>query len=309
MKARMLRWMGLLVAVAAVFMLGALAVSQGWVAPRALAESKTPTVAKTTAATTAPATPTPTTAITTTAATTVVTGTPTVTVTAAITDVEPTVAKDTTLPRTITVVGEGSVSIKPDIARVMIGVDTVGDSVKKASAESAKTMEAIIATFTKAGVADKDIQTSGYNVWVDLGRTPEGELTGKATYHVNNMVQVTVRKLDDIGSLLDGAIEAGANAVNGVTFAVDDTSKLETEARQKAAADALAKAKELAGLHNGQVGGVISISEIVAAGGGYYANTLDSSSKYQMGMGGGAGPVTPGELELSLSLQVVYELK
>ncbi len=303
MRTRTVRGLGLVMAVAAIFMLGALAVSQGWVAPRALAEAKTPT------ATVAAATTTPVTATTTVTATAVVTSTPTVTATATMTAAEPTVATSTTLPHTITVVGEGSVHIKPDIARVSIGVDTVGDSVKKASADSAKTMEALLAALKKASVAEKDIQTSGYNIWVDLGRTPEGELTGKATYHVNNMVQVTVRKMDEIGVLLDAAIEAGANAVNGVTFAIEDPDKLEAEARQKAVADAFAKAKELAGLHNGQVGGVISISEIVGSGGGYYGNTLDSAKGYAMGMGGGASPVTPGELELALSLQVVYELK
>jgi hypothetical protein len=228
---------------------------------------------------------------------------------ATLTPTGPTVAISTTLPRSITVVGEGTVNSKPDIARVIIGVDTIGDSVKAASAESTKTMDALLASLKKAGVAEKDLQTSGYNVWMDLGRTPEGALTGKATYHVNNTVQVTVRKLDEIGALLDGAIEAGANAINGVTFALDDPSKAEAEARQKAAVDAYAKARELAALHNGQAGGVISISEIVASGGGYYGNTFSTSSKYLMGMGGGAGPVTPGELELTLSLQVVYELK
>lgn len=275
MKSRTLRWSGVLLSLAFIIVLGAVAVSQRWTVVSAQAPARTPTPSQATT------TPLPT-----------------------------TVAPTTTLPRTITVVGEGTVRIKPDIARASIGVETLGSSVKTATAESTKTMDAIIAALKKMGVQEKDIQTSGFSVWVDRGRTPEGELTGKATYQVSNMVNVTIRDLDKVGELLDAAIEAGANSIHGVSFGLDEPKKLQSEARKTAVTDALTKAQELATLHNAQVGAVVSVSEIVGGGGGYYdSNFAALEMMYRGGFGGGgAGTISPGELELSLRLQVVYEL-
>jgi len=256
-----------------------MAVSQGWISTTVQAQAKTPTPQPQQAAATIAVLPT-------------------------------TVAPTTTLPRTITVVGEGTVRIKPDIARASIGVQTLGESVKATTTESTKTMDAIITALKKMGVQEKDIQTSGFSVWVDRGRTPEGELTGKATYQVSNMVNVTIRDLDKVGEILDAAIEAGANSIHGVSFGLDEPKKLQSEARQTAVSDALAKAQELAKLHNAQVGAVVSVSEIVGGGGGYYdSNFMAMEAMYRGGFGGGgAGAISPGELELSLRLQVVYEL-
>lgn len=217
----------------------------------------------------------------------------------------------TFLSRTVTVVGEGSVRIKPNVAYASIGVETLNESIQQATSESAKTMEQIIAALKAAGVAEKDMQTSGFSVWVDRSRSMEGELTGQAVYHVTNMVNVTIRDLDKIGEILEQAMANGANLINSVSFGIDQSEALQKEARQKAAEDALAKAQELAALHNAQLGKLVSVSEIVGAGGGYYAGGADAlmGAYRMMGLGGGAGPISPGELELALKLQVVYALK
>lgn len=221
----------------------------------------------------------------------------------------PTIA-NAPLPRTVTVVGEGSVKIKPNVAYASIGVETLNESIQQATSESTKTMEQIVAALKAAGIAEKDMQTSGFSVWVDRSRSMEGELTGQAVYHVTNMVSVTIRDLDKVGEILEKAMGAGANMINSVSFGIDQPEALQKEARQKAAADALAKAQELAALHNAQLGELVSVSEIVGSGGGYYASGTDALlGAYRMGMGGGAGPISPGELELALKLQVVYALK
>ena len=67
-------------------------------------------------------------------------------------------------PRTVTVVGEGVVKIKPDIAQLNIGVEVVKPTVKEASAEANEIMDAVLATLTEAGVEEKDIQTSGFSI-------------------------------------------------------------------------------------------------------------------------------------------------
>jgi len=210
--------------------------------------------------------------------------------------------------RTITVVGEGSVRIKPDIAQAVIGVETIGESVGTATTEAGTTMDAIMAALKAEGIAAKDMQTSGYSVWADRHSGPEGRLAETPTYRVTNQVNVTMRDLDAIGDVLDAAIEAGANSIHGIRFSLDEQGDLQKQAREQAAVDAKAKAVELAGLHDAHVGQVVSISEIVGGGGGYYDSNFARMESASMGFGGG-GPVSPGELELSLRLQVVYTMQ
>ena len=215
---------------------------------------------------------------------------------------------ETALPRTITVVGEGKVRIKPDIAQINIGIEIVGNTVKEASSQAADAMDAVLATLAAQGVEQKDIQTSGYNIWVERPYGPEGP-TGDTLYHVNNTVSVTVRDLETVGTILDASIEAGANSIYGVTFNVADPSLLMSEGREKAVADARSKAEELAELNNLAIGEVISISEVIGGAGGYYAGGFRGLSAAEGMGGGGAGPISPGELEMMVQLQITYTLQ
>lgn len=212
-----------------------------------------------------------------------------------------------TQPRTITVVGEGKIKIKPDIARAQIGVEVMKDSVKEASDANKKALEAVLAALKAQGIDEKDIQTSGFSIFAER-YGPEGPLPENQTnYRVSNNVSVVIRELDKVGAILDAAIEAGANNIYGVEFGLDNTDAVESEARKSAVADARAKAEELAELTGVQVGGVVSVSEVIGSGGGYY--NASNFNQLDRGMGGGGGtPITPGELDLTLQLQVVYTI-
>jgi hypothetical protein len=209
--------------------------------------------------------------------------------------------------RTILVVGEGTVSIQPDRAQAIVGVETTGDTVREATQESSAIMEALLIALREQGVAEKDIQTSGFSVWTErTGRMPElGMATGEETviYRVMNTVRVNVNDLDKLSAILDAAIDAGANAIHGITFSISDPSSIETQARIKAIADAKAKAQELADLTGVRVGGVVSVSEVV--GMGTYAVLREAA----VGMGGGAGPISPGEMDYTVQIQVVYSIR
>ncbi|MBX3015030.1 MAG: SIMPL domain-containing protein [Caldilineaceae bacterium] len=211
------------------------------------------------------------------------------------------------LPRTITVVGEGKVKIKPDIARAQIGVEVMKSSVKEASDANKVALEAVLAALKEQGIEEKDIQTSGFSIYAERygadGPLPENQ----TNYRVTNTVSVVIRDLEKVGAVLDAAIEAGANNIYGVEFGLDKTDTVEGEARAGAIADAKAKAEELAELTSVTVGGVVSISEVIGSGGGYY--NASNFNQLDRGMGGGAAtPISPGELELTLQLQVVYEI-
>lgn len=213
----------------------------------------------------------------------------------------------TTLPRTITVVGEGKVKSTPDIARAQIGVEVMKTSVKEASDANKTTLDAVLAALAAQGIAEKDIQTSGFSIFAERygtdGPLPEDQIN----YRVSNNVSVVIRDLEKVGAVLDAAIEAGANNIYGIEFGLDNTDAIETEAREAAVADARAKAEELAGLTGVTVGDVISLSEVIGNGGGYY--NASNFNQLDRGMGGGGGtPITPGELDLTLQLQVVYTI-
>ena len=216
---------------------------------------------------------------------------------------------DATTPAagTITVIGESKVTVEPDIARVTIGVETVKNSVEEASAENKVAVEAVLAALADAGIADKDIQTTGFNIYADR-YGPEGPLADSdVRYRVSNNVTIIIRDLDSVGTVLDAAVEAGANNIYGVEFALEDPSQAEPEARAAAVTDAQAKAEELAGLLSVSKGRVLSVSEVIGNGGGYYSNNFAQQAK---GMGGGGGaPIAPGQIDLIMQLQVVYAIE
>lgn len=211
-----------------------------------------------------------------------------------------------TLPGTITVVGEGKVSIRPDVARAQIGVEVMMSSVKEASEANREQLEAVLTALAEQGIAEADIQTSGFSVYAERFG-PSGPLpTDEVNYRVSNNVSVTVRDLDALGTVLDAAIEAGANNIYGVEFSLEDPSVIESEARQSAVTDAKEKAEELAGLTGVTVGNVVGISEVIGSSGGYYSSNFAEASR---GLGGGGGaPISPGELELIMRLQITYAI-
>ena len=217
----------------------------------------------------------------------------------------PTTQVATSVPGTITVVGEGKVTLEPDIARVTIGVETVTSSVKDASDENRAAVESVLTALTEQGIAEGDLQTSGFSIYAERFG-PEGPLSeGDVRYRVSNNVMVTIRDLDNVGTILDAAIEAGANNIYGVEFALDDPGIAESDARIAAIADAKAKAMELAELVELPLGTVVSVSEVVGTGGGYYAGNFAQQAR---AFGGGGTPITPGQLDLVMQLQVIFAI-
>jgi uncharacterized protein YggE len=214
-------------------------------------------------------------------------------------------AAPTTGDRGITVVGIGKVTGKPDVAHVTVGIETQAPSLQTAVDDNKAKMTVLLETLKKLGLADKDIQTSNYSVYTErvTPPAPGAEVsTDQMIYHVTNQVNVIVRDVNQLGDVLDKAVAAGANNIYGVNFSVEDTSKLESDARAKAVADAKSRAEELAQLNGLQLGEVLSVSEVI----GGSAFPMDYGVK---GLGGGGTPVQPGELEMSLSIQITYAVK
>jgi uncharacterized protein YggE len=214
-----------------------------------------------------------------------------------------TLAQQAPTPRQITVIGQGSVSASPDIARANLGVQVTASTVTEATQQNNKTMDAVLAQLKAAGIAAKDIQTSNYNIYPQRnnpGPNGPGEVTG---YQVTNMVQITIRNLNQVGQILDQAIQAGANNVDNISFDFSDPAQLQLQALDRAIADAQSRADQLAKSSGVQRGEVLSMSEIISSGPGpqprIMAAQLESS----------AVPIQAGSSEVQAQVQVVYAIQ
>jgi len=205
-------------------------------------------------------------------------------------------------PRTITAVGAGSASASPDVATAQIGVETQSSAPEEATLQNEERIKAVVEALKAAGIDPKDIQTTYYNLWAEQRYDPEkGQPTGEYVYHVGNGLSVKIRDLSKVGAILSSAVEAGANNISGVSFSIEDTSALEAEAREKAVADAEARAESLARLSGVELGEVALVSEVIGGPVTVFA---------ERAMGGGGGvSIEPGQLEVSMQVQMSFAIK
>jgi len=162
---------------------------------------------------------------------------------------------------TITVSGEGSVMVEPDMAYIHFAVEARGKSANDAQRSAAETfagVEKVLLETFKA--APRDIKTTGFSVQPEYNYTErEGRvLVGYVAVH---SVQVTWRNLPEVGRLLDALAAAGVNRLDGVAFGTEKKDQYELEALKKAMAAAEAKANVLAAAAKREVAGVLHISQ------------------------------------------------
>lgn len=212
------------------------------------------------------------------------------------------VAAETDATRTINVSGEGRVSLTPDIVTMQLGVDIRNADLGAAQSEAATTMDAVIAALRGRGIAERDIQTSGYNIWLEYDYSKETQTV--VGYHVSHMVTVTVRDISQAGATIETAINSGATAVNGVWFGLSDPSEATRQARELAIADAREKAEELARLTQSTLGPVQTISENYSS-----SQPIPYPAAERMADTAASAPtINPGQTEVVLSVQVSWAI-
>ena len=216
-------------------------------------------------------------------------------------------ASDGSPARSLTVVGTGSVSAVPDLATAQIGVDTQAASPQAATRQNDKRVQAVVEALKAAGIAEADIQDAHYNLYAEQRYDPAtGQATGQFTYRVSASLSVKIRELAKVGAVLGDAVKAGANNISGVYFSIEDTASLQAAARAKAVADAKARAQALAQLSGVQLGEVVGVSEVITGVPGpvYY----EAAARVGLGGGGGA-PIQPGQLEVSMQVQMSFAIR
>lgn len=203
--------------------------------------------------------------------------------------------------KTITSSGMGSVSIKPDLANITLGITTKNEKAAVAAEENAKEMNKIIEAVKKAGLKDEDIQTSGYNInstydYSSMNPTFTG-------YQVMNTLSLKVSAIDKVAEILDAAVAAGANEVQGVFFSVKDSKEQYAKAMEAAVADAKSKAEVLAkaaGIKGNLV--VYSISEVSNS----YAPFYEYSKMAAADGAGAPTPIMPAAQTITANVTVTY---
>ena len=213
-------------------------------------------------------------------------------------------AAETDTTRTVSVSGEGRVSLAPDIVMMTLGVDIRNTDLTAAQNEAEATMESVLAALKAAGVDEKDLQTSGYSINVERDWNQATQpIIG---YLVSHTVTAKVRSVDNAGAVLASAVDAGANNVGGVWFALDDSAAAVQQARELAVADAAARAEELARLTNSTLGPVQHISE----GGNGYAPPMAASggAAYDSSERAASVSINPGQTEVVISVSVTYAI-
>ncbi|MEK7121338.1 MAG: SIMPL domain-containing protein [Patescibacteria group bacterium] len=205
---------------------------------------------------------------------------------------------------TVSFSGEGKVVAKPDIAKINLSIVTDAPTSKAAQDDNSKKSKAVTDYLKKQNIEEKDIKTTGYNIYPQYKYSQFGgnpQITG---YQVNQSMEVKIRDLDKVSNILDGVVSAGANQVNGLSFEIDNQDALKAEARAKAIADAKKKANELQSQVGISLGKIVNFSENT---GGYPVPIYYEAKS--MG-GGGKGPSVPtGENEIMVSVNITYQIR
>ena len=208
----------------------------------------------------------------------------------------------------IWVTGEGKVSAVPDVAILNLGVEVQADTVAEAQSWAAKVMTDVLDELDNRGIAKKDIQTRHFSIY-PVRRWSEKE--GKEVligYRVTNTVTTKIREVDDTGDIIDAVTKVGGDyiRINNISFTVDDPTPYYEEAREKAMADAEAKAKQLAELGDVKLSEVTFISE-----GGLVPIVRETFIQAPVPMPAAPPmtPISPGETEIRLSVQVAYSIE
>ena len=216
------------------------------------------------------------------------------------------ISDTTATTNTVSFSGEGKILTKPDVAIISLSIVTESISSKEAQNENSKKSKALVDFLKKEDVAEKDIKTTSYNIYPQY-KYPQYDKPEIRGYAVTESLEVKIRNLDKVSSILDGVVTAGVNQVNNLQFSVDEPEKLRAEAREKAIEDAKEKAEELEDQLGIDLGKIVNFSENT---GGFIPPIIYSAEKDGQGGFGGGGPELPGgENEIVVNVMITYQIK
>ncbi|MDQ2943146.1 MAG: SIMPL domain-containing protein [Candidatus Dormibacteraeota bacterium] len=203
----------------------------------------------------------------------------------------------TTLTSGVITSGDATVSKKPDIAYLSVGVESQQSTASAAQSDLAGKAAKMIARAKALGIVDKDISTSGY--WVGPYYASNSQtITG---YRAAEQLRLKWHNVDTAGNAIDGLVQEGGAMTVGVSFGLADAKAAQAEARTLAVADAHSRAQAMAAAAGVKLGQVVRISDITFSG--YPSVGYDIKAAAPA-----ATQVPVGELEVKVTVEVAYAI-
>ena len=206
------------------------------------------------------------------------------------------------------VTGEGKTMATPDVVLLSLGIEAEAKTVAQAQQDAAAAMDGVMKALKSNGVAEKDIQTQTFSIYPVRKWVKDDQREIITGYRVTNIVVAKIRQVDKAGTIIDDVAEVGGNLtrIDSIGFTVDDPTPYYKEARAKAIGDAIEKAKQMAQVANIKLGKLLYISE----GTSYMPPVIvrDYAMKAE-GAAPAPTPISPGELEVQVTVQMVYDIR
>jgi len=212
---------------------------------------------------------------------------------------------------TVTVSATAKIAVEPDIAYVSLGVRTENASSKTAKQKNTETMTKVLDALKKAGVDEKDIQTSSLSMYTNYSWDNEGNRKVNG-YTVSNTVSITVRDLDKVGDIVDAAMNAGANQFDNVSFAVEDEEAYYVKVLGEATKKAQKRAAAIASASGMTLGSAVSLSSTGTNYTPYNHNIEEAMSDDALDRGEGASigsTITSGLVIVTATISAIYNMK
>ncbi|MDH8678341.1 SIMPL domain-containing protein [Fusibacter bizertensis] len=203
--------------------------------------------------------------------------------------------------RLVTVNGEGKIVVTPDLAYIDLGVQTKNADASIAQQENAKLMTEVIKAIKAAGIDADDIKTTGYNLYQTYDYSADKQ--SDPYYVASNIVNVKIKDISKVGTIIDAASNAGANNVNNIRFTVSDDSQYYQEALKLAMTNAKGKATAIMSTFNKTPDMPYSVSEVSYGGTMYY----DYSPAKALSESAVSTPIESGEITITANVSVGYD--
>lgn len=201
--------------------------------------------------------------------------------------------------------GQGTVSVRPDVAIVTMGAVVRRETAQQAF-EDAKTLAASLTQFLRSqGIAERDIATRQFSLSPEFNRPEGGNAPQIVAWRGTNQVSVKIRDFSAIGTVIDGAVRILGNdaQLSGIVFTLEDTDAASRQAREQAITEAREHAEQIAAAAGVRLVRILSITE------------TSSPPPAPMPLAAAAAPamravaeVAPGEQNISVSVEIVYEI-
>ncbi|HLD15093.1 MAG TPA: SIMPL domain-containing protein [Candidatus Nanoarchaeia archaeon] len=206
---------------------------------------------------------------------------------------------------TITADGTATIKIKPDQAVFYISIQTLKDTAEEAQSEDSRISAAVINALKNSGIKEEDIKTQYFNLykredWSEKGTIFRG-------WQADHNLEVKTADIENVGKYLDAAVKNGATGINSINLDLSEEKKDEifNQALMEAGAEAKKKAEVLAKSVDAKLGKIVSVSQ----GSPYYTQIFLAKEAVLADSGSRPMPIESGQLEITATINVVYELR